>query len=307
MAILWTWEEREEGGGPPAAAEALTLQSLEEEWVHGSPRGRPRMGPVRASLRTRHTCVSMQRPTWGPCEWGWVIQRRLRAWGEHGRHLCGPRYEVPFPPPFSPLSTVWTTIDTFHCSQGLKHTKGPSLVAQPKRICLPNRRPGFKPWAGKIPWRRKWQPTPVILLGKSYGQRSLVGYSPWGHKWVRNDWATKEHHTRRISSHGAAAHWWLATTGTCWCERATTKSTAVSVRAGMPHPVIPQQPYETRLLSPTRNAPPNKGPAKQSYLPLKPVLLASLSWWGPKYGSDLSPWLQTAYSLCSGKTWKKKL
>ena len=35
-------------------------------------------------------------------------------------------------------------------------------------------------WVGKSPWRRKWQPTAVFLPGKSYGQRSLVGYSPWG-------------------------------------------------------------------------------------------------------------------------------
>ena len=33
-----------------------------------------------------------------------------------------------------------------------------------------------------IPWRRKWQPTPLFLLGKSHGQGSLVGYSPWGCK-----------------------------------------------------------------------------------------------------------------------------
>ena len=32
------------------------------------------------------------------------------------------------------------------------------------------------------PWRRAWRPTPVFLPGKSHGQRSLVGYSPWGHK-----------------------------------------------------------------------------------------------------------------------------
>ena len=38
--------------------------------------------------------------------------------------------------------------------------------------------PGFNPWAGKIPWRRKWQPTLVSLPGKSHGWRSLVGYSP---------------------------------------------------------------------------------------------------------------------------------
>ena len=35
---------------------------------------------------------------------------------------------------------------------------------------------------GLIPWRRAWQPTSVFLPGKSHGQRSLVDYSPWGHK-----------------------------------------------------------------------------------------------------------------------------
>ena len=37
------------------------------------------------------------------------------------------------------------------------------------------RRPRFNPWVGKIPWRRAWQPTPIFLPGKSYGQRSLAG------------------------------------------------------------------------------------------------------------------------------------
>ena len=40
----------------------------------------------------------------------------------------------------------------------------------------------FDPWVWKIPWRRKWQPTLVFLIGKSDGQRSLAGYSPWGLK-----------------------------------------------------------------------------------------------------------------------------
>ena len=35
---------------------------------------------------------------------------------------------------------------------------------------------------GKILWRRAWPPTPVFLLGGFHGQRSLAGYSPWGHK-----------------------------------------------------------------------------------------------------------------------------
>ena len=34
----------------------------------------------------------------------------------------------------------------------------------------------------KIPWRRAWQPTPVLLPGEFYGQRRLAGYSRWGHK-----------------------------------------------------------------------------------------------------------------------------
>ena len=37
-------------------------------------------------------------------------------------------------------------------------------------------------WVGKIPWRREWLAIPVFLPGKSHEQRSLVGYSPWGHK-----------------------------------------------------------------------------------------------------------------------------
>ena len=49
-------------------------------------------------------------------------------------------------------------------------------------VCLQCGRPGFDPWVGKIPWRRKWQSTPVLLPGKFHGQRSLVGYSPWGRK-----------------------------------------------------------------------------------------------------------------------------
>ena len=38
------------------------------------------------------------------------------------------------------------------------------------------------PWVGKILWKRKWLPTPVFLPWKSLGQKSLAGYSPWGHK-----------------------------------------------------------------------------------------------------------------------------
>ena len=49
-------------------------------------------------------------------------------------------------------------------------------------ICPQCGRLGFNPWVRKISWRRAWQPTPVFLPGESHGQRSLVGYSPWGHR-----------------------------------------------------------------------------------------------------------------------------
>ena len=45
-----------------------------------------------------------------------------------------------------------------------------------------DKRCGFDPWVGQIPWRREGQPTPAFLPGESHGLRSLVGYSPWGRK-----------------------------------------------------------------------------------------------------------------------------
>ena len=62
---------------------------------------------------------------------------------------------------------------------------GAFLMAQLQRThlqCRRRERPRFERWVGKIPWRRKWQPSPVFLPGKPHGQRSLVGYSPKGPK-----------------------------------------------------------------------------------------------------------------------------
>ena len=53
------------------------------------------------------------------------------------------------------------------------------------------RRSKFSPWVGKIPWRRKWQPTLELLPRISHGQGNLEGSSPWGHKRVRHNLATK--------------------------------------------------------------------------------------------------------------------
>ena len=48
--------------------------------------------------------------------------------------------------------------------------------------CKLCRRPKLNPWVRAIPWRRGWLPTPVFLPGEFHGRRSLMGYSPWGHK-----------------------------------------------------------------------------------------------------------------------------
>ena len=53
---------------------------------------------------------------------------------------------------------------------------------EPACQCRRHKRCGFNSWVRKIPWRRAWQPTPVVLPGESDGQRNLAGYSPWGHK-----------------------------------------------------------------------------------------------------------------------------
>ena len=66
-----------------------------------------------------------------------------------------------------------------------------SLVAQAVKRLYNEGDLGSIPGSGRFPWRRKWQSTPVLLPGKSHGQRSLVGYSPWGHK--ESDMAERLH------------------------------------------------------------------------------------------------------------------
>ena len=53
-----------------------------------------------------------------------------------------------------------------------------SRVAQMVKNLPAIQETGFNPWAGEIPWRREWLPTPAFLPGEFCGQRSLAGYSP---------------------------------------------------------------------------------------------------------------------------------
>ena len=63
----------------------------------------------------------------------------------------------------------------------------------------------FNRWVGKMPWRRKRQPTPVFLPGKSHRQRSLAGYSQWSCKRVAHDLVTT--HNSFLSFHSAQLFW----------------------------------------------------------------------------------------------------
>ena len=69
-----------------------------------------------------------------------------------------------------------------------------SLVAQRLKRLPPMPETRVDPWVRKIPWRRKWQSSPVFLPGESHGWRSLEGYSPRGHR-VGHNWATSLHFT----------------------------------------------------------------------------------------------------------------
>ena len=67
----------------------------------------------------------------------------------------------------------------FYCHLLYLITRASLWLNGKEYICLQCRRCGFDPWVGKIPFKKKWQPTPVFLPCNSHGQKNPVGYSPW--------------------------------------------------------------------------------------------------------------------------------
>ena len=109
-------------------------------------------------------------------------------------HFMFSKTEIPFLipslPPWSPTSSLH--LEPFFCSHcgpiftlafvpSQSHHQESWWLSSKEPFCQ-CRRHGFSSWVGKISWIKKWQPTPVFLPGKSHGQRSLVGNSPWGRK-----------------------------------------------------------------------------------------------------------------------------
>ena len=84
---------------------------------------------------------------------------------------------------YSSFTMCKCTSKWFSCTYIYKGFPG-GTVAKKKSTCQCRRyqRLGFVPWVRKIPWRRRWQPSPVFLPGEFHGQKILAGYSPWGRK-----------------------------------------------------------------------------------------------------------------------------
>ena len=81
-----------------------------------------------------------------------------------------------------------------HCLnlQFSKNIRELPLWLSGKKATCQCRRHRSNPWVGKIPWRKKWQHTPVFLTGESHEQRSLTGYRPWESQRVGHDWVTEQ-------------------------------------------------------------------------------------------------------------------
>ena len=89
----------------------------------------------------------------------------------------------------SPINPLWLKNSLTWYSSNQLHFKIITEILAFPRWC---KRCGFDLWVRKIPWSRKWQPTTALVPGESQGQRSLMGYSPWGCR-VRRNWACTSH------------------------------------------------------------------------------------------------------------------
>ena len=144
--------------------------------------------------------------------------------------------------------------NTVHCILSGRKLWPKNGGSDNKASCLQCGRPGFNPWVGEILWRRKWQPTLVLLPGKSRGQRSMVGYSPQGHK--ESDTTDRLHFTNiNMFLHLKDI------LQSVWLKKKKKKKTS--------------NPYVRH------------GPAKQKERQALPTMLEGLPWWSSGYESSL--------------------
>ena len=127
------------------------------------------------------------------------LQTIAELWAAHSS-LQDPLY-FSFIPAFLLPSRSFTFFFLFLTSiKKKKNVEGLPWWLSGKKSTCQCRRHRFDPWVGKIPWRRKWQPTPVSLTRKCNGQRSLAGCSPWSYKRVGLDLVTKQQQNVEIQN-----------------------------------------------------------------------------------------------------------
>ena len=125
------------------------------------------------------------------------------------RVYCQPAFSVPGPSLHNPTTCSLRAAVTI---RGLPAgTLGYSMAQNWAHTGSERRLHTSKIFSLRKHWRRKWQPTPIFLPGKSNGQRSLAGYSPWGLKRVGHDLVTErartQHWPRRRGQVGPPALW----------------------------------------------------------------------------------------------------
>ena len=171
----------------------------------------------------------------------WVLSHKrivfaALGWGLWWPLLCLPRQEMQGVPQFPqnhPKSFItWNLWPALPCSvYGLLLAGLPRWLIGKESTCQ-SRGLRFDPWVRKIPWRRKWEPTPVFLPGKSHGQRSLVVCNgPWGSKELdRTEWLGMHTHTT-----------------SCCQESVHQVKQGVWIFSGFPHPGGPNyEPWGSR-------------------------------------------------------------
>ena len=98
---------------------------------------------------------------------------------------------------YNQLNTIFNVKTSSSFVDGLRGASGKGPICR----CRRHKGHGFDPWVGKICWSRKWQPATVFLPGKFHGERSLVGYSPWGHKELDTTECACAHRHARAHTH----------------------------------------------------------------------------------------------------------
>ena len=159
-----------------------------------------------------------------------ILQARILEWvaTSFSRGSSQPRDQTQVSCTAGRFFTIWPTreaclahcrVSNNFCRMNVKaheyHYIGFPGGAVGKESTCQCRRCGFDCWVGKIPWRRKWLPTPVFLPAKSHGQRSLAGYSPWGCKILGHDWACAHSITIGRCINKAEMNIWIVEKGTC--------------------------------------------------------------------------------------------